>query len=75
MVKKKINDYGLKLGQLCLVFKDKLKMLEEKGALFLHEEMDRFLPGSYRAAFESLYTKICLEELRILNDLLKELKK
>lgn len=74
MVKKKISDYGLKLPALRVVFKRKLKELEEKGVLLLHEEMDRFLPGAYRDAFESHYSDICRHGLGILNNLLKELK-
>lgn len=58
MLRKKLKDYHLGLQEFNLKFKSNLRLLKEEGGQVLKEEMDRFLPVSYRRSFEKKYLEI-----------------
>jgi len=74
MVKKKISDYGLTENAFLASFEQKTKLLESKGASLLREEMDKFLPASYRESFQSQYVNICKNHALVFRKLLEDLK-
>ena len=74
MVKRKISDYGLREDKFLGSFEQKTGLLESKGASLLREEMDKFLPASYRESFQSQYADICKNHVRVFRKLFKDLK-
>jgi len=62
LVQKKIRDYGIKKGDQTAGLKQRTALLKKEGPRLLHNEMNRFLPESYRRSFESQYDRICAEE-------------
>jgi predicted nucleotidyltransferase component of viral defense system len=65
MVRRKINDYGLKLGEFFGMIDQKAGLLDKDGVQILHEEMDRFLPAAYRDMYAPRYPAICALARRI----------
>ncbi|MFH1772485.1 MAG: nucleotidyl transferase AbiEii/AbiGii toxin family protein [Candidatus Omnitrophota bacterium] len=74
MVGNKISDYGLTKNEVLTRLNKRIEMLTSDGVRLLHEEMDRFLPSSYRETFKDRYPDICNDELNVFITLLKELK-
>ncbi len=74
MVKNKFQDYGLSRSKAPDLIRQKISLLEESGTRILHEEMDRFLPGSYRDVYAPRYPDICEFEKRIFEQILEGLR-
>ncbi|MEW6456036.1 MAG: nucleotidyl transferase AbiEii/AbiGii toxin family protein [Acidobacteriota bacterium] len=72
IVRKKINDYELSLKNFQLKFKKRLSLLRKDGHSILKEEMDKFLPSTYRQLFQAQYISICQEEVEVLESFFKE---
>src|SRR3989338_572902 len=74
LVERKVYDYGLTKNKFLSSFEQKTRLLENKGASFLREEMDKFLPASYRESFQSQYVNICKNHVKVFRKLLEDLK-
>jgi predicted nucleotidyltransferase component of viral defense system len=75
MVKSKIKDYQLHRQDFPGLLAEKAGHLQKDGARILHEEMDRFLPASYRGIYSAQYPDICRFEQRVFREVAEGLEK
>ena len=75
MVKSKIKDYQLSERDFPRLLEEKTEHLKKDGVRILHEEMDRFLPASYRDIYLSQYPDICGFERSVFLEVAEGLKK
>lgn len=75
MIKSKIMDYQLSEHEFPRLLAEKTGHLEKDGARILHEEMDRFLPASYRDIYSAQYPDICSFERLVFCRVAEGLKK
>ncbi|MBF0532386.1 MAG: nucleotidyl transferase AbiEii/AbiGii toxin family protein [Candidatus Omnitrophica bacterium] len=74
MVKHKIVDYGLVKDRFQSAFKNRMARFETEGELFLRQEMDKFLPLSYKAMFKNQYGVICSDVRSVLLKVAERIK-
>ncbi len=70
LVDKKIDDYLIGRKRFRVAFKNNLLLLQQKGEKIMIEEMEKYLPITYREIFKRQYPSICEDIFNFLSEMI-----